>query len=233
MTGKMYQIVFSGQLVDGVERATARFNLAKLYKTDVSNLDRLFQNERAILKKNLAEDAALAFLTVLKNAGVIGQLEEMPAAAGADSSKPAAATPPAPAAPAPTPHPAADTGRIPRSTAIDTGALASVTVAPPGEVIMTHPTITPPTIDTSNIYIAPVGEDLVTPPTLSAPDIDTSALSVAALGETLVDKIEVEPYAPDLSAIDLAPAGSTIGPEQTEPPPPPPDSSHLSLKDDK
>ena len=215
MTEQLYQIVFSGQLVDGVDPAQAKANLSKLYKTDVSKVEKLFKGKPVVLKKNLGEDAALRYMTALKNAGVICKLEDMPIAAGAaESGKPGPAT----------------TALPPK---IDAGAFADVTVAPAGEVIMTHPKIAPPAIDTSQLNMAPVGEDLIERTTVKAPDIDTSSLSMGTVGETLADKVEVEPFTPDLSDIDLAPVGSTIGPNKKEPPPPPPDTSHISLKEEK
>lgn len=232
MTEKAYQIIFSGQTVDGIDTAQAKANLSKLYKTDVSKIEKLFQGKRVVLKKNLNEDTALGYLTTLKKAGVICALEEMPAAAGAmENDKPVAATTPAPQAQGQTENQAPEAGQTPASTTIDAGALEQVTVAPPGEVIMTHPKVEPAEIDTSGLDIGPPGEDLVERQTIEEPDFDISSLSMAEVGETLAEKVEVEPFAADLSDIDLAPVGSTIGPTDTEAPPPPPDTSHISLEE--
>ena len=232
MTEKAYQIIFSGQTVDGIDTAQAKVNLSKLYKTDVSRIEKLFQAKRAILKKNLSEDTALGYLTTLKKAGIICELEEMPAAADTPgNTKPVAATTPAPQAQGQSLNQAPQTSQAPGSSSIDAGAFEQVTIAPPGEVIMTHPKIEQPVIDTSGLDIGARGEDLVERITIDEPDIDISSLSMGEVGETLAEKVEVEPFEPDLADIDLAPVGSTIGPAETVAPPPPPDTSHISLKE--
>ena len=226
MTEKAYQIIFSGQTVDGIDTAQAKANLSKLYKTDVSKIEKLFQGKRVVLKKNLNEDTALGYLTTLKNAGIICTLEEMPAAAGAmENDKPVAATTSAPQAQG------LAQDQTTAAKTIDAGAFEQVTIAPPGEVIMTHPKIEPPVIDTSGLDVGPLGEDLAERQSIDEPDFDISLLSMAEVGETLAEKVEVEPFAADLADIDLAPVGSTIGPTDTEVPPPPPDTSHISLKE--
>ena len=224
MTEKAYQIIFSGQTVDGIDTTQAKANLSKLYKTDVSQIEKLFQGKRVVLKKNLNEDKALSYLTTLKQAGVICALEEMTAAAGAKESEKPVAPPPATQAPA--------ASQTPASATIDAGAFEQVTIAPPGEVIMTYSKIEPPVFDTSGLDIGPLGEDLVERMTIDEPDIDISSFSMAEVGEVLAEKVDVEPFTPDLTAIDLAPVGSIIGPIDTEVPPPPPDTSHISLKED-
>jgi len=232
MTEKAYQITFSGQTVDGMDTAQAKANLCKLYKTDISKIEKLFQGKRVVLKKNLTEDAALNYLTTLKNAGVICALEEMPTAAGAmGNDKPVAATTPAPQAQGQTRIQAPKASQTPATATIDAGAFEQVTIAPPGEVIMTHPKIEPSVIDTSGLDIGPLGEELVERQTIDEPEYDISSLSMAAVGETLAEKVEIEPFVSELTDIDLAPVGSTIGPTDIEAPPPPPDTSHISLKE--
>lgn len=70
-----FKIVFEGQLRTGVELETARLNLAQLFKTDVSGVDRLFTGNPVTIKRSLTRDDAQRYLAALNDAGVEGRVE--------------------------------------------------------------------------------------------------------------------------------------------------------------
>ncbi|MDH0747466.1 DUF805 domain-containing protein [Pseudomonas sp. GD03842] len=76
-----FKIVFEGQLRTGVDLETARLNLAQLFKTDVSSVDRLFSGKPITLKRGLTHDDAQRYLKALNDAGVDARVEaEQPVA---------------------------------------------------------------------------------------------------------------------------------------------------------
>ncbi|MFJ3487420.1 DUF805 domain-containing protein [Pseudomonas sp. NPDC090202] len=70
-----FKIVFEGQLRFGVELETARLNLAQLFKSDVSNIDRLFTGKPMTVKRGLTRDDAQRYLKALNDAGVEARIE--------------------------------------------------------------------------------------------------------------------------------------------------------------
>ncbi|MFY1665357.1 DUF805 domain-containing protein [Pseudomonas sp. Pseu.R1] len=76
-----FKIVFEGQLRTGVDLETARLNLAQLFKSDVSGVDRLFTGKPIIVKRGLTHDDAQRYLKALNDAGVDARIEsEQPVA---------------------------------------------------------------------------------------------------------------------------------------------------------
>ena len=76
-----FKVVFEGQLQAGVDLQTARLNLAQLFKSDVSSVDRLFTGKLMTLKRGLTHDDAQRYLQALREAGVEARLEsEQPVA---------------------------------------------------------------------------------------------------------------------------------------------------------
>lgn len=76
-----FKIVFEGQLRTGVDLETARLNLAQLFKSDVSDVDRLFTGKPITLKRGLLQDDAQRYLKALHEAGVEALIEpEQPVA---------------------------------------------------------------------------------------------------------------------------------------------------------
>lgn len=72
---EQFKIVFEGQLRTGVDLETARLNLAQLFKSDVSGIDRLFTGKPVTVKKGLTQDDAQRYLKALNDAGVEARIE--------------------------------------------------------------------------------------------------------------------------------------------------------------
>ncbi|WP_296182229.1 DUF805 domain-containing protein [Pseudomonas sp. UBA1879] len=76
-----FKIVFEGQLRTGVDLETARLNLAQLFKSDVSSIERLFSGKPMTVKRGLTGDDAQRYLKALNDAGVEARIEpEQPVA---------------------------------------------------------------------------------------------------------------------------------------------------------
>lgn len=75
MSDNRFNIVFDGTLLPGVDINTAKLNIAALYKSDVAAVERLFNGHTVILKRDLTQSDAQAYLQALKNAGIDARIE--------------------------------------------------------------------------------------------------------------------------------------------------------------
>ncbi len=66
---EQYQIVFNGKILPGRDNNEVKHAIARLYGTDVSGIERLFDGSAHILKKNLQRDSALRYQKALRKAG--------------------------------------------------------------------------------------------------------------------------------------------------------------------
>ncbi len=64
-----FRIVFDGELLPGMSLETVKVNLASLFKTDASKIERLFGGQAAIIKSKLSSDEADRYLGALHRAG--------------------------------------------------------------------------------------------------------------------------------------------------------------------
>ena len=80
MSENRFKIVFDGALQAGVDKATAQFNLAALFKTDVTAVERLFSGQPIALKRNLSAAEAETYLQALRKTGIEAYRVAEPAA---------------------------------------------------------------------------------------------------------------------------------------------------------
>lgn len=78
MSENRYKIVFDGALLPGVDLDTAKLNLAALFKSDVSAIERLFNGRPVALKRDLSQVDAQTYLQALKNTGIDARIEAEP-----------------------------------------------------------------------------------------------------------------------------------------------------------
>lgn len=69
MTQARFKIVFNGELMPNVSLATAKENLARLFKSDQSRINSLFGGGTVDIKRNLSENQADQYLKALQGAG--------------------------------------------------------------------------------------------------------------------------------------------------------------------
>ncbi|WP_419708328.1 DUF805 domain-containing protein [Pseudomonas sp. NFX224] len=78
MSENRFKIVFDGTLLPGVDLATAKLNLAALYKSEVTTVERLFSGQPVTLKRELSHADAQTYLQALKNTGIDARIESEP-----------------------------------------------------------------------------------------------------------------------------------------------------------
>lgn len=99
-TTSLFDLVLTGQLAQGVERASAVAQLALLFKMPTDKIEALFSSAPVVLKRDLAWDLAKRYRVAIKQAGALSDIRP------AESIR-AEATEPVNASPAPQPVPAA------------------------------------------------------------------------------------------------------------------------------
>ncbi|AZO84865.1 hypothetical protein BOO88_03955 [Stutzerimonas stutzeri] len=70
-----FKIVFEGALLPGVDITTAKLNLADLFKSDVTAIERLFAGRPVALKRNLTQADAQTYLQALSKTGIDARIE--------------------------------------------------------------------------------------------------------------------------------------------------------------
>jgi uncharacterized membrane protein YhaH (DUF805 family) len=78
MSENRFNIVFDGALLPGVDTTTAKLNLAELFKSDVSAIERLFSGRKVSLKNNLSQNEAQQYLDALHKSGIDARIEAEP-----------------------------------------------------------------------------------------------------------------------------------------------------------
>ncbi|WP_339670298.1 hypothetical protein [Dasania marina] len=241
----LYDVYFTGKLVDDISPEQAQQAVAQLFKTQPAKIAHLFNGQTHILKRGLAKDAALKYKAVLRKAG-LSILFKM-------SSDAATAPPPVTATTAAVAEP---------QTTAAVAEQGALTIAPVGsDVLAAHErrVVVTANIDTSNIKLSSPFLDNIEQTSATGPaPPDTSHISVAEVGANIlseprpeavplpldIDDITLAPAGaileelhpdlpelnPDISGISLAPAGADLLTEKKPSAPPAPDTSHLSLK---
>ena len=79
MANTLFKIVFEGQLRNGVDMQTAKLNLAQLFKSETSAVEKLFNGDPIALKRGLTQSDADIYIKALNDAGVEARIEADPA----------------------------------------------------------------------------------------------------------------------------------------------------------
>lgn len=75
MSAEQYRVVFDGELVPGMPVDAVRSNLAKLFKSDSSKVDQLFNNGPVNIKRDLGAAEADRYIQALERAGARARKE--------------------------------------------------------------------------------------------------------------------------------------------------------------
>ncbi|EGH42015.1 hypothetical protein PSYPI_06193, partial [Pseudomonas syringae pv. pisi str. 1704B] len=75
MADSHFKIVFEGQVREGVELDTAKANLAGLFKSEPSAVQKLFSGQTVALKRGITYQDAERYLKALNDAGVEARIE--------------------------------------------------------------------------------------------------------------------------------------------------------------
>jgi len=162
----LYEIAFSGQLVEGAPLASVQANLARLFQADAQRIAQLFSGRRVVIKNNLDEAGAEKYRLTLERAGAVVEVLAMPVEE--------VELAPAPPVSAPIAAPAVAAG----ANAASPGRLQ---VAPRDEYMAAFADV-----DAPDFGIAPVGVDLQdAKPEAPAPVVDLSQFSLAPAGSDM------------------------------------------------
>ncbi len=179
----MYQLIFKGECVPGVDLEVARANARTLFKASLEQVDKMFSGQPVVIRNKLEQAQAEKYRSVLAKHGMLAYVQAM--------AEPAPVTPPAPkavVAPLPTSAPNASGPGV-----------------EPGD----RPKLAGDKVDTilagSELSLAPVGVTLVEPENVEAPMFEhldewTLAPSGSDLG---VETNQPPPIVPDTSHLSL------------------------------
>ena len=198
---KLYEIVFSGQLVPGAQPDLVKANMAKLFQADAQRIALLFSGRRLVLKNNLDEAAAEKYRSTLERAGAMAQVVQMAQAVSPPQQVPGQVEVEEVEL-APPPDEPNWTRKAPSAAAPRAGAVpARKTEVKPRDVYMA-----------------------------AFVDVEAPDFTLSEPGQNVQDA-KALPRAPqlDLSALSLAPAGSELGQEKPERQVRVPDISHIRL----
>ncbi|MCR8923294.1 hypothetical protein NO559_10950 [Dasania sp. GY-MA-18] len=238
----LYDVYFTGKLVDEVTPEQAQQAVAKLFKTQPAKISHLFNGQTHVLKRGLDKESALKYKSALRKAGlsILFKMSADSATNPASQASRAAATPP----------PASSTASA--SSELSVAAVGSDVLAAhekrqfvPADIDTSNiklsspflenfdqATPPPPAPDTSHISVAEVGADISEPKHPAPPlALDIDDITLAPPGALLEELHEELPELnPDTSSISLAPAGADLLEGQTKPAAPAaPDTSHIKL----
>jgi len=198
---KLYEIVFSGQLVPGAQLDRVQANLTKLFQADAQRIALLFSGRRLVLKNNLDQAAAEKYRSTLERAGAKADVVEMPGQidvpAPAEMEVEEVELAPPPDEPTWT--------RKASSPAADTGS-----VAKPEQKSRLEPrdvyTAAFVDVEAPDFTLSALGHDVQDPKAPPVPPrLDLSGLSLAPAGSDMGQKTEVEHVLlPDISHLKLA-----------------------------
>ncbi|WP_295473609.1 hypothetical protein [uncultured Pseudomonas sp.] len=73
----LYEIVFSGRLLEGAQPDKVKANLARLFQADEQRMALLFSGRRLVLKNNLDAQAAEKYRSTLERAGALCEVVDM------------------------------------------------------------------------------------------------------------------------------------------------------------
>ncbi|MBL4866294.1 MAG: hypothetical protein JKY67_07960 [Pseudomonadales bacterium] len=235
MSDQQYQIVFTGQIIEGADLAEVKRKIAKLFNASEKQLAMFFSGKRVVIKNKVDKETAKKYQTALNKAGAQCVLEIMKVAP-VSRKRPAAKAP------------VVESAQAGSMRVEPVGANLGVKSAevPPSAPDVSHISVStagatlgeenkqpaPPAPDVSHISVSAAGAILGVEnkdPAPPAPDV--SHISVAEAGVVLVDSIKKPtPTVPDVSSMSITPLGSDMSDHSDEDATEAPDVSHLSLK---
>jgi hypothetical protein len=171
---RLYDVVFSGELLAGSDPAEARRRLAALFKSDAAAIERLFSGQPVAIKKGVNEGTAARYREAFRQAGAACQICVVPVAVAA-------------------PPPERVAQSMPQSIAPESaasalaGSLGGVTILPAGTLLPQPELVEPPQYDLRGFTLAEIGVDLASPRQIKARPIpDISAITLAPVGIDLI-----------------------------------------------
>lgn len=184
MAIQSYDIFFSGKILDGVDPAEVKRNLAKIFGMESEQLELLFAGNPVKVKGGVDQETAIKYRVAFRNAGALVDIQTTGSTAGAKKTAPA-------------------------TSSTQGAASGGMTLLPPntGSLIDCAPKIEPaPVPDTSRLSLATPGTLLDETPPPEAEPIDTSYLELAPANSGSLEEYQIrkEPAPlPDISQLSI------------------------------
>jgi hypothetical protein len=233
MSDDLFDIYFSGKVIDENQLPEVKQKIGKLFNANEAVLDKLFSGKPTKIKKAVDMDTAIKYRVKFREAGAIVDIRPSQSAAPPPASSPAAEAIPQSnftAAEAATPEAVANP--VPNAAAVETSAppQAAVASAPgsidaslatPGSIIDETPEPPPASYNTDQFDLGEANsgslEDFAET-VMPAPVPDTSALDVEETDAPLDNTPQPEPLDVDTSNLAIDAFSGDL--DQTPPPPP-------------
>lgn len=213
----VFNVVFQGKLIPGVERDVAVANFAKAFKLPLAKAKKLFDGQRRVIKKNLGREKATLFRQQLKKLGVRVVLVKVEQAASAKEGRFTLSPPGVVLAP--------QVYRPP--VHIDTSGLSVSEITGP---LVEKPAVAPPRFALDELTVEDSYEALEESQPAPALELDLSGLQVDEPGVVIV--ASKPPPAPefDISGLSLDEKGALLVTAEKKVPPDIP-TDHIQLQD--
>lgn len=175
MSEELYEVAFSGAILEGADIEQVKVKVAAMFKADASKLAHLFSGKRVVIKKNIDQVTANKYKAALINAGAdceIKSLSVVASSAPVDKVQEKSVV-----------EPVKTTDKI-----YSSDAPAAPQTDPLG--------ISANDITDLNVNVAPIGSDMQDEiKEVEAPELDVSGLDMAAPGSDLgeIKKADVPP----------------------------------------
>jgi hypothetical protein len=187
-----YNVYFAGQVMDGYEAGSVRDKLAKLFNADQATLDKLFNGNAQLIKRDCDKATALKYTQAMERAGAVPLVKRKESEATTVPSKALTAAEKIAALAA---APDAALYR-PTNSGAASNAVHGAAATEPGDLLL-----------------APPGTEVLRERERAQPivrHVDTSGLAVDTAAKRLSDEPPVPPAAPDTRHLSMADAGETI-----------------------
>jgi hypothetical protein len=218
---KAYKLVFKGEILPGFELDTVKINVAKLFKTDVAKIERLFSGSRVVIKDNIDLATAKKYEMAMQSKGAVCSIVSKfdsakvkavndPEYSSQDDSSPG--DPPPASAHQPENNVDIDSWMKVPSTVSDEeseniqyeGKNETVNDMPDSEA-GSH------SEGMDDVTIAPPGTTIVKAEEVPTLEVDTSALSMAEPGEKIMEHEPVEEPDIDTDSLQMLEPGAKLG----------------------
>ena len=193
MSDELFEVAFSGQIVDGANPEEVKARVGKMFKADDAKITTLFSGKRVVIKKNIDQTTATKYKAALFQAGAVGEIKPMSDGAVEIS---APVTPPVEES-----KPASAPKVIPDVT-FETGEWGEVEPPP----LVDPLGITGDQIEDLDATLAPAGSAIRDKiEEIPEPQFDLSELDIAPVGSVIGSaKKDPEPPPPDTTGITMA-----------------------------
>lgn len=241
MSDNNFQVLMSGKLVEGIDVAQVKANVAALFKVDVAKVEKLFSGQPVVIKKGLDEVTAKKYQAALQRAGAhcqvvdayaeISKPAQAPSTGQQDQAHENAVEPPVNDETGDDRIPSIDSGLhkyVVKEAPKDLGELGNAQLDEPGTQIVEPQDNPPPTVDISALSMDEPGVTLVESEEAPELEVDLGTLSMDEPGATLVEKEPDPELELDLSQLSMDEPGATLV-EKEEEKAPEIDTSKLSL----